>query len=130
MTNIEAVGQTEILEIRASTIKELLSRNSHLAPAFSQNLAEHQEHSLRGTLQPQPPIAADAILERINAFYGIGGRPRRPVYETDQEGLKAGRRTISNSLACPLTPSVLCFQPIHARHVLRFTHGAVQYTGG
>ena len=49
-TNIEAVGQTEILEIRASTIKELLSRNSGLAPAFSQNLAEHQPHSLRSTL--------------------------------------------------------------------------------
>lgn len=72
-TNIEAIGQTEILEIRASAIKELLSRNRELAPAFSQNLAEHQPHSLRSTLQPQPPIEADAILERVNAFYGIGG---------------------------------------------------------
>ena len=72
-TNIEAVGQTEILKIRASTIKELLFRNSGLVPALSQNLAEHQEHSLRNTLQPKPHIEVDVILERINAFYGVGG---------------------------------------------------------
>jgi small-conductance mechanosensitive channel/CRP-like cAMP-binding protein len=70
-TRMEAVGQTELLEIRVSVVAELLSRNNHLASVFSDNLVAHQAYSLQSLLDPQAPADAGTILERIKVFYEI-----------------------------------------------------------